>query len=341
MKLPRVAVIGAGIAGLSAAGRLRDNDISTVLFETLRRPGGRVCTQKQHDRQFDHGAQYLTPHSRRSAVLFSKWRKAGWIKPWAALAYDLPERKRLDTSSWHVAVPSQASLADNLAAGLDCRYRATVVGIEGEKGSRYLSTETGESFGPFEIVLCTVPAEAASPLLAPFPELASLASQVQSLPCMATMVMFEDEVMVDFEAAFLSEGPLAWVGRDASKPERPQQECWVLHATEEWSRRHLETPTEQVASLMLSAFAPLCPVELPPISYCRSHRWRHARAEAPLGLPFCFDDLVGIGVAGDWCGAANVDGAYWSGIDLADAVVKSLGARNEGRARKRRASDDP
>lgn len=320
----RVAVIGAGLAGLSAARGLQERGVSVTLLEAGRWPGGRLCTLKHHDRQFDHGAQYLTPHSRRSAVLFSKWRKAGWIQPWPVLAYELPERKRIDTSSWHVAVPSQAALAEQLARGLEVRRKTTVTNIEGDRGARYLVTSEQERVGPFEIVLCTTPAEISCQLLAPFPELASLAAQVQTRPCLATMVMFEEEVMVDFEAAYLRDGPLAWVCRDASKPQRLSEECWVLHATEEWSREHLLTPTENVASLMLSAFAELCPVEPPPISYCRAHRWRHALAKAPLALPFCYDDLLGVGVAGDWCSASNVDSAYWSGADLAAAVLTSL-----------------
>jgi predicted NAD/FAD-dependent oxidoreductase len=335
MSQPEIAIIGAGVAGLSAARKLLEHQISATVFETARRPGGRLCTQKQHERQFDHGAQYLTPHSRRSAVLFSRWRKDGWIRPWNALALELPERNKIDTSSWHVAVPSQASLADRLADGLDCRYKVTITAIEGQVGQRYLRTEAGEQLGPFEIVLCAIPAEPSFVLLEPFPELANLAAQVRSRPCLATMVLFEDEVMVDFEAAYLSDSPLAWVCRDASKPERPNQECWVLHATTDWSIQQLATPVEKVASKMLSAFAELCPVELPPISYCRSHRWRHALAEAPLALPFCYDVHEKLGVAGDWCSASNVDSAYWSGADLASAVIKSLGKTSDGPKRKK------
>lgn len=320
----KIAVIGAGIAGLSAARKLQELGIDSMVFEAGRWPGGRVCTLKHHGRQFDYGAQYLTPHSRRSAVLFSNWRKAGWIQPWPVLAYELPERKKIDTKSWHVAVPSQAALAERLAEGLNCRCKSTISAITGRPGGYVLETSSGEELGPFEIVLCTLPSEASHQLLAPFPELSNLAAQVSTRPCLATMVTFEEEVMLDFEAAYVSKSPLAWVSREASKPQRSHNECWVLHATDDWSREHINTPTENVASLMLSAFASLCPLELPPISYCRAHRWRHALATSPLALPFCYDDALKIGVAGDWCSGPNVDSAFWSGMDLATAVAASL-----------------
>jgi predicted NAD/FAD-dependent oxidoreductase len=129
--------------------------------------------------------------------------------------------------------------------------------------------------------------------------------------------------MVDFDAAFVEQSPLAWVCRDSAKPERPANECWVLHASEEWSRQNLELPPEKIASLMLSAFAPLSPTELPPVSYCRSHRWRYAFATSSPELAHDFESELGLGVAGDWCNTPNVDGAYWSGYDLAEAYIKS------------------
>lgn len=319
-----IAIIGAGIAGLAAARRLAEHGLSSTLFEAGRRPGGRLSTQKQRDRQFDHGAQYLTPHSRRSAVLFSEWRKAGWIRPWPALALELPERKRIDTKSWHVACPSQQSLAEHLAEGLKPHYQTVITEIAGEPGHRHLIDSQGASFGPFKAVLCTVPAEASQQLLHPFPELSALAGQVRTRPCLAAMVAFEEELMVDFEAAHLQRGPLAWVCRDASKPARPQKETWVLHASQEWSVENLEASPEKLADMLLSAFAALCPTELPAVTYCRGHRWRHALSVGALGLPFCYDDQLKIGVAGEWCSGPNVDSAYWSGVDLAEAVARSM-----------------
>lgn len=324
MNPPAIAIIGAGIAGLSAAQRLSELGFSSTLFEAGRRPGGRLATLVQHERQFDHGAQYLTPHSRRSAVLFSQWRKKGWLARWSPVALELPERKRIDTSSWHVATPAQSALAEHLAGDQPITFRQTITQIVGLPGERFLHSASEEEFGPFCVVLCTAPAETSASLLEPFPELARLAQQVSSRPCWTTMVLFEDEMIVDFEAAFLDHGPLAWICREASKPGRPEQESWTLQATEEWSRDHLDDPSETVASLMLSALASVSPVELPPVSYCRAHRWRQAIPRGALGLPFCFDDALGIGVAGDWCSGPNVDSAYLSGHDLANAVAASL-----------------
>lgn len=320
----KVAIVGAGIAGLAAGQRLKSDGIEAFLFDKGKFPGGRLSTRQQHDRQFDHGAQYMRPHSGRAAVLFSKWRKQGLITPWHAQALELPQRKKVDTTSWHVALPSQNALARHLAKDLKLQCKFQVLDISGERGNWSLIGHKHQSAGPFETVLVTCPAEQTAQLLGPYESLAEVANKSQNRPCLATMVEFEEEVIVDFDAAFVSHSPLAWVCRDSAKPGRPDKECWVLHATEEWSKTHLEKTPEKIASLMLSAFAPLSYAELPPVSFCRSHRWRYAFPTSAPQLTHIFDAELSIGVAGDWCNTPNVDGAYFSGIDLAESYLKSL-----------------
>ena len=81
---------------------------------------------------------------------------------------------------------------------------------------------------------------------------------------------------------------------------------------------------EQIASLMLSAFAPLSPVELPPVAFCRAHRWRFAYGTVASDSTHRFEESLGLGVAGDWCNSPNLDGAYFSGHDLAETYLNSL-----------------
>ncbi|MFU8831791.1 MAG: FAD-dependent oxidoreductase [Wenzhouxiangella sp.] len=64
----KVAIIGAGIAGLSAADRLREVGADCTVFEKSRGLGGRMATRRVNDLEFDHGAQYwlsLPPRSVR------------------------------------------------------------------------------------------------------------------------------------------------------------------------------------------------------------------------------------------------------------------------------------
>lgn len=316
-----VGIVGAGVAGLAAAKTLSEAGVEVLLLDKGSRPGGRLASRRYHDRQFDYGAQYLKPHSRRSAVLFSAWRKAGLIVPWHAQALELPQRAKIDTTSWHVAVPTQSALAAHLAQNLPLETKFTALDVSGEGGKWSVIGHKNVTAGPFKSVFVTCPLEQTCQLLAPHGELLEGLDAATSKPCFATMVEFEEEVMVDFEAAFVSGSPLAWVCRDSSKPQRSKSECWVFQASEEWSINHLEKPPEWVASRMLSAFAPLVYSELPPVTFCRSHRWRYAHPEASRTPTHRWSKELGLGLAGDWCNTPNLDGAYWSGVDLAQSYL--------------------
>jgi len=57
---PAIALVGAGIAGLSAAARLRELGLRVRVLEKSRGLGGRSATRRIGRLGFDHGAQYLT-----------------------------------------------------------------------------------------------------------------------------------------------------------------------------------------------------------------------------------------------------------------------------------------
>ena len=140
-------------------------------------------------------------------------------------------------------------------------------------------------------------------------------------PGRTVMVSFAERLDVAFGGAFVSRSPLAWVARNVSKPGRPKGECWVLHATPEWSAEQLEASPEHVAEQLLSAFADALGRALPPVAFRSAHRWRFARTADPLGASHLWDGELGLGVCGDWTHGSRVEDAYTSGEALARALV--------------------
>ncbi|MGI4950762.1 MAG: flavin monoamine oxidase family protein [Janthinobacterium lividum] len=72
MKHGRVVVIGAGAAGLAAAGRLRAAGCETVLIEAGARLGGRAWTASFNGAPFDHGAAWLHDAGRNPLVAMAR-----------------------------------------------------------------------------------------------------------------------------------------------------------------------------------------------------------------------------------------------------------------------------
>ncbi|EXI81308.1 MAG: Dehydrosqualene desaturase [Candidatus Accumulibacter sp. BA-94] len=80
---PRVALIGAGIAGLSCAAQLQQAGLEVSLFDKSRGAGGRMSTRRGDGWQCDHGAQYFTARHPDFRAEVARWQQAGVAALWA------------------------------------------------------------------------------------------------------------------------------------------------------------------------------------------------------------------------------------------------------------------
>jgi renalase len=321
----KIAVIGAGLAGLSAARGLARAGAEVAVFDKARRPGGRVSTRRAEVGAFDHGAQYFTAREPDFAPVVSDWCRRGVAQPWDAPIVRLAAGPRLPAPGdgpRHVGVPGMSALARDLAADLPVRCEQRIDRVERMAGRWRLVSEGG-STEPFDAVVIATPAPQAVPLLDAVPALAESVAAVTMLPCQAALVAFERPLAVDFAAAFVDDSPLAWIARNASKPGRTSGECWVLHASPTWSAQHLEDAPDAIADALLAALAAALGSALPGTSYRAAHRWRFARAERPLGHVL-WDPEARLGVCGDWTLGDRIASAFLSGAQLARAMRADL-----------------
>jgi predicted NAD/FAD-dependent oxidoreductase len=140
------------------------------------------------------------------------------------------------------------------------------------------------------------------------------------------MLAFADPLPVPAEAMRWTSGPLAWAASHASRPRRASSpHSWVLHASSEWSRSHLEIDARDAAQALYEAFAHVLDLTLPVPQLQLAHRWRYAQVERPLGLPCLVDQESAAGVCGDWCIAPRVEAAFESGRALAQTLLSIVG----------------
>jgi renalase len=323
---PRVAVLGAGVAGLSAAVHLRDAGIRVEVFDKGRGPGGRICSRRSAGHEFDHGAQYFTARDPLFVDQVEIWRQRDVVAPWTGRIVSVERGcapQPAGPSTRYVGVPGMNAPAADLAAGLRVHSHVRITSIERSWGSRWQLFHDREVLpGDFDRVLLTLPPEQALPLVAGHPRLSPRLHAVRMLPCWAVLVAFVERVDAAFDGAFVNSGPLSWVARNSSKPGRPRGEAWVLHATPQWSREFLDRDSGFVESALFEAFRHVLGTSrIPPSTWSAAHRWRFALPEEPLEARCLFDEADGIGLAGDWCGGPRVEGAWLSGRALAERVL--------------------
>jgi len=323
---PSVTVVGAGLSGLLCARELSRAGLTVTVLDKARGTSGRMATRRADGLSFDHGAQYFTARSQPFRQLVGEWLGAGvvceWTAPLVRLSRGAVEPARRATR--YVGVPGMSAVGRHLADGLDVRVSQRVTGLQRDGDGLRVRGADGATLGRSDAVVLALPAPQAAALLGDVaPALAASVGAVTHTPCWALMVSFAEPLPVSWAGAFVADGPLDWIARDASKPGRPRAESWVLHATPEWSGRLAHVAPEQVGPELLRALAALVGRPLPRVVFGRAHFWAHARPTAALSAGCLGSDRLG--VCGDWCSGARVEGAALSARALAERLLTVLG----------------
>lgn len=344
-----VAVIGAGIAGLTAARELTAAGHEVTVFERASVPGGRIATRFVNsvelprigtvDLAFDHGAQYFTVRDPRFANAVDTWLRDRIVAQWNGrlVAFDAEGWEEVEEGTErHVALPSMSALGAYLANGLDLRCHSRVSALDYVRDTPLawrLRGEAGDSLGAFHRVVVAVPPTAAISLLTNAPELAEQAATVEMKPCWTALAAFEEPVTSRFDAAFVSGSPLGWIARNSSKAKRDYRtDTWVLQATKEWSAAHADDRADAVGPFLLEAFAHLIRAGLPRPFFLAAYRWRDAVADPPLSVGALDDAERRICVCGDWCVGSRVEDGFVSGLTA--ATLSSSCSSSRGHARR-------
>lgn len=316
-----VAVVGAGLAGLSCARHLQNAGCRVTLFEKARGPGGRMSTRRADGWQCDHGAQYFTVRDNAFRDEVARWEAAGVAALWEPrIAVIGGGRVEPDGVARFVGVPRMSAPAAWLAAGLQVHSGVTITRMHHEAdGWRLHSAEQGLHVEHYDALVLAVPAPQAAALLEPLLPLTAMQSNaVAMLPSWTLMLRFARPYKPGYDAAFINDGPLRWVARDSSKPGRTGSEVWVLQAAAEWSAAHVEDDESTVTALLLEAFAALGG---PAPDAVTAHRWRYAKAGEPSSRQAVWLPAVRVGLCGDWLGGGRVEDAWLSGQSLAAEVL--------------------
>ena len=314
MSSARVAIIGAGVTGLTCARALTAGGLQPVIFDKGRGLGGRLATRRADDGfQLDHGAPHVAAQGLGFQSLLQDAEACGALAPWPTEASD----------QGFVGLPGMTGFAKHLAQGLDIRRTVRVDSITQDNGQWVLKSEAGRE--TFDHLILTVPAPQAIELL---PDDHALAAPLQNVvmdPCLTLMLSLPEGTHVPFVTKHKPSDDIAWIVLDSSKPGRPAGPCIVAHASLSWSQAHLELEKDEIADLMLPLVLQHLPsVETSDLPYVSAHRWRYARASTPLGQAYLADDAGTVLVGGDWCLGASAEDAWTSGTAMAEALLAQL-----------------
>ena len=321
-----IAIIGTGLAGLSAAQALHAAGLQVELFDKSRGSGGRMASKRSDAGSLDIGAQYFTARDRRFVDVVQQWQARGWVAEWDPQLYQLDEHglhPSPDEQLRWVGTPRMSAISRALLGALPVHFSCRITEVFRGEQNWQLQDAEGQSHGPFSAVIVATPAPQATGLLSAAPKLAGTAASVIMTPTWAVALAFASPLETPVQASFVRGSAIDWLARNRSKPGRDSHyDTWVLHASSEWSRQHLDLAKEEVIEHLHGAFAELIGCCLPAPSFSLAHRWLYARPAGNHEWGALADADLGLYACGDWCLSGRVEGAWLSGQEAARRLLE-------------------
>ena len=329
-------IVGAGLAGLTAARHLASTGTQVLLVDKAKSPGGRLATRHIGAARLDHGAQFFTVRSDEFAAEVETWMEDGVVDIWS---------HGFATNDGHPryrAVDGMASVAHYLSDRLQSdllrpparvsRVEASAVIADTDHWSVTYAAGHREPDEAASVVL-TPPIPLSTQLLrsgavaAPgLDELATAAyhqviaimvtlDRSPGLPAPGALQQPEDPIftfVADNQTKGVSDRPAVTFhcAHELSESLWDLDDGNVLAHVHEEMRRHLGGAAVDAVQIK---------------------RWRHAGPVEPRSEP-CFVAATSPGplvLAGDGFAGAKVEGAFLSGLAAADAVLDT-GANRRG-----------
>ena len=186
----RIAVVGAGVAGMSCAAELARTDARVTVFERSRGLGGRLATRRERGATFDHGAQFVTARSRPFSKFMEGAARAGVAAPWRPRLSEDTRIWDAPIEDWYVGVPGMSALVRPLGRYVQLLSGTSVHELFSREGGWELVTDAGRHKQLFDAIAVAIPAPQALTLLAPYSRAFRHLTDVVFAPCWSAMLAF-------------------------------------------------------------------------------------------------------------------------------------------------------
>jgi hypothetical protein len=310
-----VLIVGAGLAGLSAARVLRERGLDVHLIDKGRSPGGRLATRRIGEGRADTGAQFFTVRDPDFGEDVAGWHERGWVSVWSygwGAAQNGHPRYR--------ATGGFATLARRLAEPLSLTLDRRVTRFHRMAGGWEVETDDGVRQAT-QALIVTAPVPQAIGLL----EASDLAAPaalraVHYAPCLAGLFQIDGGTGLPKPGVLqqVSER-ISWVCDNQQKGISPEACLLTVHASPGFSVEAQAWTDDAALAALWGEIEPLCAGARRLDQQLK--RWRYAQTIQPYpARAVCLVADPPLVLAGDGFGEARIEGAARSGRAAADLV---------------------
>ena len=143
-----ILIVGAGMAGLTAASDLQQAGHNVLVIDKGRGLGGRLASRRIGQATFDHGAQFITTRESRFTAVIEGMLKMGVVEEWY--------RNSPDGSEGHPrwrGKPAMTAVPKYLARDLNVLLEKKVVSLHRDPEGWITTLDNGEKIFAGAVVL--------------------------------------------------------------------------------------------------------------------------------------------------------------------------------------------
>ena len=300
----KTIIIGAGMAGLSAARILSQKGHEVTVLDKGRGVGGRMSTRTIENAKADHGAQYFSVKTPEFQVLISEFQSENITAEWL-----LAQRENVR----YVGAKGMNMIPKKIASTLNVLVNEKVVLIE----NNIVKAESGNVYD-FENLIITIPIPQVIDLFQnskiDFSENDKIVlNKIEYEPCIAVMAVLKELTQIVSGGIILENQSVAWIADNFQKgiTEIPTV---TVHASPAYSAKRFDDDLQEVSKELLSSVNQYIKPEN--IISFQTHRWKFSNATKRYDKPFYQIENQNMYLAGDGFGMGNVEGAFLSGYYL-------------------------
>ena len=300
----KIIIIGAGMAGLSAARILTQKGHEVTVLDKGRGIGGRMSTRTIENAKADHGAQYFSVKTTEFQTLISELQSDNITAEW-----HLVQRENVR----YIGAKGMNTIPKKMALLLPVLVNEKVVLIE----NNTVKTESGNIY-PFDKLVITMPIPQIIDLFQNSKMLfsendKSVLGEIKYEPCIAVVAVLKEPTKIVSGGIILENQPISWIADNFQKG-ITQIPSVTIHASSAYSAKRFDDDVHEVAKDMLSSVNQYINSEN--IVSLQTHRWRFSNATKRYKAHFYQIENQDIYLAGDGFGMGNVEGAFLSGYHL-------------------------
>jgi predicted NAD/FAD-dependent oxidoreductase len=341
-----IAIVGAGLAGLTAGRILAQKGHEVLVLEKSRGFGGRLSTRYAGDQlniKMDHGAPYLEAGSNVFNEFIKELSDKNLVTPWTdSFAFHNQEgffesHPSREKKQIYAAPDGMNSIGRYLSRWVDVRNNTHVSGITmvapGSKRKRpWILNIADSSVLEVDALIIATPAIQASGMLqtaqdeTPVRALHARTTTIKYNSSYTLMLGYGERVIPEWKGIHCHNDVIDFISNESSKRNNGELTV-VVQANKKFSYAFRDADPADVKQKMIDALAGIMGSWAGVPNWSQVHFWRYAQAVNNLDVPYLesAQSEAPLALIGDYLGGNSMEAAYVSGKELAENWISKLG----------------